>query len=292
MQDEFLNTDFYEFLLLDPLTKVYSAVDRYLLAKWEKYAFLLIDKFAIHSSSFFHLSKGIIEHRKSGKTIKAYGYDIFTVNSTFRTIIETYATFNHIYVAPKTKEEQKFKYLLWRIDGLNEKQKYNFQGTNNIGINEILENDRVKLEQAKIEAENSNFYKNCDSRELLKIYDLKKNKFCWKFQIESGKIKPMTIMSLIEHTCRTNGFINSYRYSSTHTHSSYLSIEEFERYRGNPIPDSYVSPLIKLAIFITSMIIYDICIINKQARETFKTLPFEVQKFINGITESIKTDSH
>lgn len=86
---------------------------------------MLIDKFAIHSASFFHLSKGIIEHRKSGEQLKMSGYDIFTVNAIFRTIMETYATFQNNFIEPSSIEEKKNHFLLWKIDGLTEKSRFN-----------------------------------------------------------------------------------------------------------------------------------------------------------------------
>lgn len=266
MEYESLNTEFYEYLLLNPFVEIYSAIDKSSREKWEKYAFLLIDKFAIHSSSFFHLSNGIIEHRKSGVSIKANGYDLFTVNSIFRTIMETYATFNHIYVEPKTTDEKIFKFLLWKIDGLNEKRKYDIKKTDFAEAESILYADKAILEQIISDIEKTPFYRNNNPDELAKVYKSERNKYCWKFLIESGKIKPLTIMGLIEHACKTRGFINSYRHTSTHTHSSYLSIEEFEKYRGNPIPDYYTNPLTKLAIFLTSMFILDICTINNDAK--------------------------
>ena len=55
--------EFYEVLLLGPLSEVYTArKENTQTNDWEDYSNLLIDKFAIHSSTFFHISAGIIEH--------------------------------------------------------------------------------------------------------------------------------------------------------------------------------------------------------------------------------------
>ncbi len=111
--------ELYEVLLLGPLSDVYTArKERTQLNGWEEYSNLLIDKFAIHSSTFFHLSAGIIEHKKSGETKKMNGYDLFTVNTTIRAIIETYSVFNHVFVEPTNAEEKHFRFLLWKLDGL------------------------------------------------------------------------------------------------------------------------------------------------------------------------------
>lgn len=287
---EKLNMDFYEHLLLDSLTTVYSALEKSSQEKKQQYSFLLIDKFAIHSSSFFHLSKGVVEHGISGEKRQAFGYDLFTVNSTYRTILETYATYHHIYVEPKTEEEKEFRFLLWKIDGLKEKLKYQINPTDFKEAESILEFDKTVYTNTIDEIEKSKFYNTITSTEIEKVYNPNRKKFCWKFLHESGRLKPMTIMSLIEHTCKTRGFINSHRHASTHTHSSYLSIEEFEKYRGKPMPEFYTEPLIKCAIFITSMFILDICDTNESAKKAFSILPKPMQDFIIGITKSIKNE--
>ncbi len=283
-----LNSSLYEHLLLDSLSIVYSAIDKSKKTDWEKYAYLLIDKFAIHSSSFYHLSNGIIEHNKSGETVKVNGYDLFTVNSTFRAIMETYATFHNLFIEPKSEEEVFFKVLIWKIDGLNEKQKYKVDINDFKGAEDKLKVNQTQINYLVNEIKESSFYKKNKPSELLKVFNPDKKRYSWKFIFESGQIKPMRIMSLIEHTCKTRGFINAYRHTSTHTHSGYLSIEEFENFRNKQIPESYTKPLISHAILITCMLIYDICSIDKNANSAFEKLPIKIRTLINGITKSIR----
>ena len=47
--------ELYEYLLLGPLCEIYKARKKSKLYDWQIYSNLLIDKFAIHSSSFFHI---------------------------------------------------------------------------------------------------------------------------------------------------------------------------------------------------------------------------------------------
>ena len=115
---------FYEFILLGPLTQLYVARKRTIYTDWRNYANLLIDKFAIHSASFYHLSEGIIEHKGSTEETKIKSYDLFTVNSLFRVMMETYITFNHIFVEPPTDDEKEFRFLLWKIEGFYEKKRF------------------------------------------------------------------------------------------------------------------------------------------------------------------------
>ena len=136
---------FYEYILLGPLTQVYTGKKKTNISSWMNYSNLLIDKFAIHSSSFFHLSEGIIEHKGSTDKIKIKGYDLFTVNSVFRVMIETYITFNHIFLEPKTDDEKQFRFYLWKIDGLLEKKKFKIDYENLPNLKIIQEKDKREL---------------------------------------------------------------------------------------------------------------------------------------------------
>src|SRR5690606_19585376 len=104
--------ELYDVIVRGPFSEIYQARKLTKLNEWTEFSTLLLDKFAIHSMSFYHLSSGIVEHKKSGEKIKMRGYDLFTVNTTFRALIETYITFNNIYIEPKTDEETEFRFLL------------------------------------------------------------------------------------------------------------------------------------------------------------------------------------
>ena len=86
------------------------------------------------------------------------GYDIFTVNAIFRTIMETYATFHNIFVEPSNIEEKKFRFLLWKIDGLTEKSRFNIDEKDFSTAKSILENDKIVLNNTITEFESCIFF--------------------------------------------------------------------------------------------------------------------------------------
>lgn len=280
---------FYEYILLGPLTHIYGGKKKTIVSSWMNYSNLLIDKFAIHSSSFFHLSEGIIEHKGSTDKIKIKGYDLFTVNSVFRVMIETYITFNHIFVEPKTNDEKQFRFYLWKIDGLLEKKKFKVDYENLPNLKIIQEKDKLELlEMMELIKENT-FYNSLETSELAKIYDPVRRKSLWKFSIiGNNKIRPLKIIELVEQICKTDAFINTYKYASVHTHSGFISIEHFEITRSKPISEEYTDPLTRLAIYLTALIIEDICKIDENAGNQFASLPEFVRDFITGINKSIR----
>ncbi|HVX01146.1 MAG TPA: hypothetical protein VHA52_12045, partial [Candidatus Babeliaceae bacterium] len=151
--------DFYEKLLLGPLTSVYSAKKLSVCSDWMNFSNLLIDKFAIHSLSFYHLLQGIVE-RKSDNTVKmGKGYDLFSINALFRVMMETYITFNWIFVAPQTSDEKEFRFLLWKLDGLFEKRKFEYTEGGKLIAVDIISEDIADKEATIDQIKGNGFYK-------------------------------------------------------------------------------------------------------------------------------------
>jgi hypothetical protein len=283
--------EFYEFLLLGPLTKVYRGKRLTEHKDFLNYSNLIVEKFAIHSLSYFHLSSGIIEQRLSTEKIKMTGYDLFSVNSLLRTMIENYATFNHLFIEAKTYEEQKFRFLLWKIDGLHDKSKFDIRETDYQEATETLNKDKETLQKTIEELEASIFYSTLHSDQLKKIYDPINKKYCWRFLInDTLRIKPLKITELVNHTCKTRAFINTYKYSSIHTHTNYLSIEHFEKVRGKQISTEYTNPLTRLAIYLTCLMICDICSLDKNGENEYNKLPTKIKAFITGMSNTIRNE--
>ena len=280
--------DFYEVLLLGPLTRIYSARKETEVSDWMNYSNLLIDKFAIQSSSFFHLSHGIIEHRKSGEKKRMKGLDFFTTNTIFRTLIEAYISFNHIYVEPKTNDEKYFRFLLWKLDGIYEEKKYNIKSTDFEEADEVVNNKENQVSQIISEIKSSNFIKLIPRGHLRKIFDPDSRKSKWKFLIKGNRVRVLQITQLIEHCCRSRNFTNMYKYTSLHTHSNFPAIAEFESIKGKTISTDYTNPITKLAVSLTCLFIYDICEIDQNARRDFLSWDLGIRNYINGISRSIK----
>ena len=149
-----------------------------------------------------------------------------------------------------------------------------------------------EIESIIIEIENSEFIKNISDKELNKIFNPEKKKSNWRFIIINDKIKPLKIIELVQHCCKTRAFVNKYKHSSIHTHSNYPAIAEFKRMRGKLISNEYTDPIIMLAIHLTCLFISDICEIDKNAKKKLDELPNELSNFIIGMSKSIKGNSY
>ncbi len=293
MNQEFLYKNplvFYEYLLLDTLTEVYTERKKTNSSDWLKYSNLLIDKFAIHSRTFFHLSKGIVEHKKSGEEVKMRGYDLFTVHTTFRAILETYITFNHIYVEPFSEEERQLKFLLWKLDGLYQRQKFEVYSTDFDGAQDILKKHQTDIESLINKIQKHPFLEVIKKGQESKIFNPLKKKSNWRFTFRHNNLKLLKIIELVEHCCKQRAFINIYKYASIHSHSNYPAIEDFRQTRGIPISKEKTDSLTRLAIYLTCLMIYDIASIDSNAKNKLNTLPLPLKNFINGMSISIKSN--
>lgn len=285
-------TILYDFLLLGPLPAIYQAKLKTSHSGFQNYSNLLISKFAIQSASFAQLSKGIIELKATNEVVKATGYDLFTVNSVFRILLENYSTFNNIFVEPKSIEEQRFRFLLWKIDGLFDKQKMDINESDFEGVEALLKNDTKILAETINEFENCEFFKKLDKSEIEKIYKPNKKLFCWRFLINEKRILPLKIVDLIKHTCKIRALINMYKYSSIHAHSNYLALEHFDQRRGKVMSDDEINSNTLMAVYLTCLMIYDITLIDKNAKEEFEKLPILIKSYIERVRNSIKKASY
>jgi hypothetical protein len=256
---------------------------------WMAYSNLLIDKFAIHSLSFFHLSQGIVERRSNDTVKKTMGYDLFSVNSLFRVMMETYIAFNWIFVAPETDDEKEFRFLLWKLDGLLEKRKFDYTEEMRLEMAESLQKDLTD-KQATIERLKVNtFYRLLSQQEIERVFDISKNKAIWKYELKQDyKLRPLKITELIQITCRIDAFLNMYRYTSLYAHSNYTSVDKFRQMRGQLVSDDYAQPLLKLAIFLTTLVIDDMCLTDQNSRRAFGELEPHLQRSIIGMSSQIK----
>lgn len=279
--------ELYDVIVRGPFSEIYQARKLTEVNEWMKFSTLLLDKFAIHSMSFYHLSKGIVEHKKSGEQIKMRGYDLFTVNTTFRALIETYITFHNIFIEPKTEKETKFRFLLWKLDGLYQKQKYDIEYKDFKRAKEILNRDTELIEEVKTQIVELEFYTDFNSDEILKVYNPVRKNSNWRFLIKGEKIKPQKIIDLVKHVCKQRAFVNMYKYTSIHSHSNFPAIAEFKDTRGKPILDKYTDPIVNVATNMTCLLIMDMCETDENAKKEFNTFTKAIRDYIQGIVTAI-----
>lgn len=279
----------YERLLLNNLTQIYSARKSVSRIDWTRFSNFLIDKFAIHSFTLFHMLYGFIEHKDSTPHQRKVAFDLFSINSLIRVLIETYTSFNHIFISPKSHEEKHFRFLLWQLDGLLSKRKFDIETSDFKKAEEILSKDKQTITTLHSVIENNPYFNLIPKIELIKIYNPSKEKVSWKFTLsEELNIKPLKIVELIKLIFPGRVFTNFYKYSSMHTHSGYLSVEHFENFRGKAVSDEHVDTLTELGIYLTAFLIRDLCLIDEKVYLVFLQFPLYEQNYINQMNKNFR----
>ncbi|HMX00844.1 MAG TPA: DUF5677 domain-containing protein [Cyclobacteriaceae bacterium] len=278
-----------EELLLLHLIKVYEARKTSKREGLDKYSDLLIDKFAIHAGTLFHLLNGLIEAKGSSENAKKMAIDVFTINSLLRVLMETYVTFHHLFVHPQNPDEKEFKLLLWKLEGHFEKKKFRILEGDFQDAASVLNEDDIEIASIAATIENHLFRSELTSSEFSRIFGLKEKKAVWRFLHKNGRARILKIIDLVEYTCPTRAFFNLYRYASMHTHSGYVSIEHFEKMRGQLLSDSYINNFPRMAAVLTIFLIVDLATIDVNARKAFDDFSEVDKRDFNGIHHSFRT---
>ena len=217
-----------------------------------------------------------------------YEHHGINIKSTFRALLETYVTFHNLFVEPKSEQEAELRFLVWKLDGLYQKRKYDIDNSDFKNAEDILKKDNELINNTQKQIEKSEFFKNLNPNQSIKIYNPECKSANWRFLIKNDIIKPKKIIDLVEHVCKQKGFVNLYKYSSIHSHSNFPAIAEFKDTRGKILSDTHTEPITNYATIMTCLLISDICEIDKNAKSKFDTFPGGVKEYINGITKAIK----
>lgn len=205
-----------------------------------------------------------------------------------RVIIETYCTFNHLFVNPYAREEEKkCRFLIWKLEGLLTLKKMK------IGLNEFDDlDDKLSENEALIsstikEIDSCLFFENIDIKEKQKIYHLEKKKINWKFEFDNKtkSISSLTIIGLIERILPQRTYFNLYKYTSMHTHSGYISVLHYEQIRSTQLSETHFDDILHVALDVTYFLIKDICTIDKNALEEYEKFSIHEKKLIEHVNK-------
>ena len=102
-------------------------------------------KFLFHLGSLHVLQKGTELPNMAGVPIKYV--DFPSVATLARAAFETFLAFHFIFVNPPSSEEKRFRYDVWHLGGLRDRQK--FLVTSQEG-KDLLQKEKIQIEKLKI----------------------------------------------------------------------------------------------------------------------------------------------
>ena len=239
------------------------------------YISTFIRKIVYHSLSLHHLSKGSILNTKQKDVIIIDASTCFIVT---RALIETYITFNHMYIQPKTEEEQFFRFKLWEISGFIPRQTLNpLHGTT------YKDEEKATIDKLKIALESDPFYETLsrDQKKRLDKYGLPRI-LGWK--------------ELIKECGFDDKIVNGYSHFSQYTHSDYFAMQQvkYDNYRIDVFdrPDRQdINLCLRLAQVFISKSINDVVDLIPECKKTYDKLPILIAakiKFLSSLHDENK----
>jgi len=182
------------------------------LEEGEVFIETLIIKMIFASKSVLHISNGTefctIKNPNKMELIDSPSVYILT-----RSIIETFLTLEYLYFNALSREEQLFRYNLWRISGFKSRQNYFNERTNlDKKVIEKLNNEKELIEELKIKIKESLFYKDLNNQSLWKLDNFGLPRLTsWSNLINNSKLK-------------NSIFSTMYKLYSNYAHSEYISM--------------------------------------------------------------------
>lgn len=258
-------SDFLKFIdILDDFT------DTLYLAKvktefWKQYLEILLVKLSLNSSSLAYLIKGTPIKSPKGKKIDYP--DIGSIYLLGRAQIENYLMLYYLNFQPKTFEEGEFKYLLYELSGLNNRQLYNTSSKEG-----ILKKEKEKLEIDSI------------------IEKIKENKYFIEMPVQNQNYlldkKPSRIMGwekLIEASpLDKEFFLTTWKLYSNFSHSEMIGSIQIKDYiKNRAVLNSSLCSVLNIANMIVCTTIKDLVGNFKTSEIVFNTLSTELKTKIN-----------
>lgn len=175
----------------------------------EVYIETLLIKIIITSKSILQLSNGTnlstINHPNQMQLIDRSSLYILT-----RSLIEALLTLEYLYFNTLTREEQIFRYNLWRISGFKSRQNY----SENMKIEFVkkLESEKKEIEKLKNEIQQTEYYSKLKKQDLWKLDNF-------------GLPRILSWSKLLENSIlKTSLYSKVYDLYSNYAHSEFISV--------------------------------------------------------------------
>lgn len=208
----------------------------------------LATKFFLHAASVLYLSR---ETNISDFPSAPLQFDDpASIDVLARAALETFLTFHYIFVAPKTPEEQNFRYWAWKAAGLTERQSSPVS----------IEEHRQKLAEEKKEIDelHSKLRSNATFQQLTKRQQKDVLKGKWKLPSWREIAEDAGLAIVLSS--------NMYRHLSGYAHSSSLSVLQIKQALENKEELLLIRPSMSTITIATANFVREYCDLFPRAK--------------------------
>ncbi len=153
-------------------------------------------------------------HLGLGNNLYEGKIDFSSIAILTRAALETYLTFNHIFIAPENEDEKRFRYTLWDIGGYLDRQ--DFEPTNDEFI-ALKESERLAIERLRKELKEKNIFKELSPKNQKQALNGQ-----WKLDKYWGDLA-------VGACFKKEFFRQQYKFLCGYAHSSRLSIIQIQQ---------------------------------------------------------------
>jgi len=240
---------------------------------WRYYSETLAIKYTLNANSLSQILGG----SRLESSLSNVATNIIDLSSLFilmRAEIENYLTFYYLYIQPKTKSEQEYRFLIYELAGLTSRQKLN------IVIPEV--EAKKKEEEKRIDEIIQSLAQN---RFFLSLDQVQQKKI---LKDRTAKLVGWNI--LVEQTELTSEvFRKLWKLSSNYAHSEYLSLMQIKEYLTKPHEVVSTRNLIQtMLMMLTCGFITDFSGLYPEIAQRFAKLPANDIRVIQLFTRTAK----
>jgi len=238
---------------------------------WKYFSETLAIKFSLSANSLCQVINGS-QVESSLSRLSTRIFDISSLYILMRAQIENYLTFYYLYIQPKSEEEQEFRFLIYEMSGLENRQRFDtiFKDLQTIQINE-----RRRIEEILIKIKNNRLFHTLSSKQKA---DILKNKHA-KIISWSKLLEESDLVSSI--------FKKAWLLYSNFAHSEYASLIQIKGYFQEPYKTLSTRNLIQfMALVLISIFVKDFITLYPEIENRYSSIQAndkEVIEFFNGI---------
>jgi hypothetical protein len=252
-----MNTE--DFKDLDVLINFYSEIHKTIEGKFIdgvngiEYTESIARKTFLHICSAYSLSKGINIQLKNNSEIEIIDYSSIAV--LIRASIESYLTFNHIFISPTTEGESQYRFDCWDLAGFIERQY--MQATTERSISRKKEEAKLINEKLAIIRKSPHFIEFSEKQQK---------------QIEKGKwkINFNWYQLAVNAGFEENYFKDFYSYLCSYAHTGRLSSLQTMQATEYKEHKNRAENFLIYSLIILSKYIYDYVNLIPQLKPTFE----------------------
>lgn len=190
--------------------------DRYLDAEG------LAAKFFMHAASILYLSRRI--HIPDFPSTPVRFIDSASIDVLARTALETFLTFYYVFFAPKTKDEQDYRYLTYKGAGLAERQQLPVSTEEN---RQKLADEKTQLDDLCNKLRSNAIFRSLSQKQQSEVLTARRD--IWRKTFVSGKSRLLSWTDIAINAGFSKMLAqDTYRYLSGYAHSSNASIMQIK----------------------------------------------------------------